>query len=139
MIPSRIEEDLLAGFLFLFIYLFFKFLLRFQSNSSLGLTFFNLVKNDLSLRPTIQNYCIIVHILTWSRKFYQATNLLSKLIEMAKVVSLDDGDVSPVVSNWDLVVFDMLIKAYVKATMIEQGFRTFRRSMVVGFVHSVVA
>ena len=139
MIPSRIEEDLLAGFLFLFIYLFFKFLLRFQSNSSLGLTFFNLVKNDLSLRPTIQNYCIIVHILTWSRKFYQATNLLSKLIEMAKVVSLDDGDVSPVVSNWDLVVFDMLIKAYVKANTIEQGFRTFRRSVEVGFVPSVVA
>ena len=58
---------------------------------------------------------------------------------MAKVVSLDDGDVSPVVSNWDLVVFDMLIKAYVKANTIEQGFRTFRRSVEVGFVPSVVA
>ena len=33
----------------------------------------------------------------------------------------------------------MLIKAYVKANMIEQRFRTFRRSMEVGFVPSVVA
>ena len=33
----------------------------------------------------------------------------------------------------------MLIKAYVKANMIEQGFRTFRRSLEVGFVPGVVA
>ena len=66
---------------------------------------------------------------------------------MAKVVSLDDGDVFESlvlcceVCNWDLVVFDMLIKAYmkVKANMIEQGFGTFRRSVGVGFVPSVVA
>ena len=85
MIPSRIEKDLRTVFFFFF------FLSSVEV--SIGLTFFNLVKNDLSLRPTIQNYCIIVHILTWSRKFYQATNLLSELIEMVKVVSPDDDDV----------------------------------------------
>ena len=119
--------------------------MRFQSDSSSSLTFFNLVKNDLSLRPTIQNYYIIVHILTWSKKIYQATDLLSKLIEMVKVVSPDDVDVFESLvlccedCNWDPVVFDMLIKAYVKANMIEQRFRTFRRSVEVGFVPSVVA
>ena len=71
--------------------------------------------------------------------------MLSKLIEMVKVVSPNDGDVFKCLvlcckdCNWDPVVFDMLIKAYVKANMIEQGFRTFRRSMEVGFVPSVVA
>jgi len=39
--------------------------------------------------------------------------------------------------NWDPVVFDMLIKAYVEANMIEQGFRTFRRSVEVGFIPSI--
>ena len=33
----------------------------------------------------------------------------------------------------------MLIKANVKANMIEKGFRTFRRSVEVGFVPGVVA
>ena len=64
---------------------------------------------------------------------------------MVKVVSPDDGDVFESLvlccedCNWDPVVFDMLIKAYVKANMIEQGFGTFRRSVGVGFVPSVVA
>ena len=72
-------------------------------------------------------------------------NLLSKLIEMVKVISPDDGDVFESLvlccqdCNWDPIVFDMLIKAYVKANMIEQGFRTFRRSVEVGFVPSVAA
>ena len=90
--------------------------MRFQSDSSSSLTFFNLVKNDLSLRPTIQNYYIIVHILTWSKNFYQAMNLLSKLIEMVKVVSPDDGDVLKVLvlccedCNWDPVVLICLLR-----------------------------
>ena len=52
-------------------------------------------------------------------------NLLPELIEMVKVVSPEDSDIFESLvlcsedCNWDPVVFDMLIKAYVKANMIE--------------------
>ena len=64
---------------------------------------------------------------------------------MVKVVSSDDGDIFESLvlcgedCDWDPVVFDMLIKAYVKANMIEQGFRTFGRSVEVSFVPSIFA
>jgi hypothetical protein len=60
-------------------------LLRCQSDCSSALTFFDWVKNYLCLRPTTQNYCFIIHILTWSRKFSQAMKLLSELIEMVRM------------------------------------------------------
>jgi hypothetical protein len=96
-------------------------LLRCQSDCSSALTFFDWVKNDLCLRPTTQNYCFIIHILTWSRKFSHAMKLFSELIEMVKDVSPNDDVFESLVlcsedCNWDPVVFDCLLRLMRKST-----------------------
>ncbi|XP_016649087.1 PREDICTED: pentatricopeptide repeat-containing protein At5g40400 isoform X2 [Prunus mume] len=119
-------------------------LLRFQSDYSSALVFFNWVKNGLGLRPTTQNYCIVIHILACSKKFPQAMKLLWELIELVRDVSPKDDIFQNLVvctedCNWDPVIFDMLIKAYVKAGMIGDGFSTLKKTIRVGFIPSVIA
>ena len=119
-------------------------LLRCQSDYSSALFFFNWVKNDLGLKLTTQNYCILVHILAWSRKFSPAMRLLSELIERVKDVSTKDDIFQTLVlctedCNWDPVIFDMLIKAYVKAGMIRESFSAFNKMVEIGFFPSVIS
>ncbi|CAL5392018.1 unnamed protein product [Camellia sinensis] len=118
-------------------------LLRCQSDSSTALTFFNWVKNDLGLKPSTHNYCIIVHILAWSRNYSRAMKLLSELIELNRDVSASGDVFQSLVQctdecNWNPVTFDMLVKAYVKVGMIKEGLRSFRKMVKLGFVPHVV-
>ncbi|KAF7819539.1 pentatricopeptide repeat-containing protein [Senna tora] len=120
-----------------------KVLLRCQSDSSSALTFFNWVKNELGVTPTVQNYCITVHILAWSRKFYEAMKLLSELIQVVKGGTPNEDIFHNLVvctedCNWNPVIFDMLIKAYVKVGMVEMGLTTFRKTIEAGFIPSVI-
>ncbi|XP_042479627.1 pentatricopeptide repeat-containing protein At5g40400 isoform X2 [Macadamia integrifolia] len=118
-------------------------LLRCQSEQCAALSFFDWIKNDLGFRPTSQNYCIIVHILVWSRNFAQAMKLLSELIEESamEVHSSEyvfrDLVLSTEGCNWDPVVFDLLIKAYVKLGLVRVGLISFQKTMKIGFVPNV--
>ncbi|KAL3567840.1 hypothetical protein D5086_030491 [Populus alba] len=93
-------------------------LLRCQSDSVSALTFFNWVKNDLGLKPSTLNYCHILHVLAWSKEFEQAMKFLTELIPLVKET---DEDVFQCLflccqdCNWDPIIFDLLLKAYVKA------------------------
>ncbi|KAK7271651.1 hypothetical protein RJT34_27728 [Clitoria ternatea] len=123
-------------------------LLRCQSDYSSALSFFTWVKNDLGITHTLQNYCLIIHILAWSRVFSHAMKFLSELIQLVEVKV--DG-VSPNVDiyqglivctencNWNPAVFDMLIKAYVKAGMVEKALETFRKNVEACFIPNVIA
>ncbi|KAL5079987.1 hypothetical protein RYX36_008408 [Vicia faba] len=118
-----------------------RILLRCQSDYSSALTFFNWVKNDLSITHSVKNYCIIIHILAWSQVFPQAMKLLSELIQL----NVPDEDIYKSLigctedCNWNPVIFDMLIKAYVKLGMVEKGLDTFRNNVEACFVPNVVA
>ncbi|KDP46429.1 hypothetical protein JCGZ_10269 [Jatropha curcas] len=119
-------------------------LLRCQSDSISALAFFNWVKNDLDIKPSTHNYCLLVHILACSREFKQAMKFLTELIRLVKdCASSEDVFQSLVLCcedcNWDPVIFDMLIKAYVKEGLIKEGFSTFMKIVEVGYVPSVVA
>ncbi|KAM7280492.1 hypothetical protein ACFE04_007626 [Oxalis oulophora] len=67
---------------------------------------------------------------------------LSELIQLVKD-SKDDVFGALVVSsqdcNWDPVVFDMLVKAYVKAGMVREGFTVFKTSNEAGYSPTVTA
>ncbi|WJX65279.1 hypothetical protein P8452_49960 [Trifolium repens] len=116
-------------------------LLRCQSDYSSALTFFNWVKNDLSVVHSVKNYCIIVHILAWSQIYSQAMKFLCELIQLN--VHHDDVYKSLIDCtedcNWNPVIFDMLIKAYVKLGMVEKGLETFWNNVEACFVPNVVA
>uniref|UniRef100_A0A251RM07 Putative tetratricopeptide-like helical domain-containing protein n=1 Tax=Helianthus annuus TaxID=4232 RepID=A0A251RM07_HELAN len=119
-------------------------LLRCQSDPFAALSFFNWVKKDLTFGPTVQDYCIMLHILAWSHKFSATMSLLSELIEVNKT---KDGKVSIFENlvmcckdcSWDPVVFDMLLKAYLKAGLVRDGFVTFRKMVKLGFVPKIVS
>ncbi|KAK8470629.1 hypothetical protein PHAVU_003G017200 [Phaseolus vulgaris] len=123
-------------------------LLRCQSDHSSALTFFNWVKNDLNITPTVQNYCVILHVLAWSRVFAQAMELLAELIQMVEIegvcASSNEGIYENLVGctedcNWNPVIFDMLVKAYVKVGMVEKGLETFRRNIETCLIPNVIA
>ncbi|KAK7381420.1 hypothetical protein VNO78_34096 [Psophocarpus tetragonolobus] len=123
-------------------------LLRCQSDHSSALTFFNWVKNDLHITPTVHNYCLILHILAWSSAFSQVMKLLSELIHLFEIecicVSPNEDIFENLIGctedcNWNPVIFDMLIKAYVKAGMVEKGLATFRRNIKACFIPDVIA
>ncbi|GAB2284217.1 hypothetical protein Dimus_018683 [Dionaea muscipula] len=119
-------------------------LLRLQSEARFALTFFNWVKNDLGLRPSIGNYCIAVHVLAWSRNYSPAMRLLSELIELGSpegggVDVFDFLVMNAEPCNWDPAVFDMLIKAYVKVGRVREAYRAFRKMARIGFVPHIVA
>ncbi|MED6197508.1 hypothetical protein PIB30_057050 [Stylosanthes scabra] len=123
-----------------------RILLRSQSDYSSALTFFNWVKHDLGITHTVQNYCIVIHILAWSGIFSETMNLLSELIHMVEVQSFapnEDIHQNLVMCaedcNWNPVIFDMLIKAYVKVGMIEKGLEIFRKNVEACFMPSVTA
>ncbi|KAL4393647.1 hypothetical protein HN51_021581 [Arachis hypogaea] len=123
-----------------------RILLRSQSDYSSALTFFNWVKHDLGIIHTVQNYCIVIHILAWSGIFSESMNLLSELIQLVEVQSFAlNEDIHQNLAvcaencNWNPVIFDMLIKAYVKVGMIEKGLETFRKNVEACFVPSVTA
>lgn len=124
-------------------------LLRCQSDHSSALSFFDWVKNDLNITPTVHNYCVIVHILAWSRVYSHAMRLLCELIQLVEVdgvcvcVSPNEDIYGSLVGstedcNWNPVIFDMLIKAYVKGGMVEKGLETFRRNIEACFIPNVV-
>ncbi|KAL3520505.1 hypothetical protein ACH5RR_018654 [Cinchona calisaya] len=120
-----------------------RILLRCQSDSSTALTFFHWVKFDLGLNLNTENCCIIVHILVWSRKFSQAMKILSELIKLDEDVSRSLDVFKTLllctdVCNWDPVVFDMLMKAYLKMGMVKESYRVYRKIVKLGFVPSVV-
>ncbi|WMV20674.1 hypothetical protein MTR67_014059 [Solanum verrucosum] len=118
-------------------------LLRCQSDSCSALSFFNWVKNDLGVEPNTQNYCLVIHILTWTRNFSQAMKFLSELVDL-KRDGMESVDVfesllsSSGLCNWDPVVFDMLIKAFLKVNMVKDGFRAFRKTVKHGMYPSVI-
>ncbi|XP_071703036.1 pentatricopeptide repeat-containing protein At5g40400 [Rutidosis leptorrhynchoides] len=116
-------------------------LLRCQSDSFSALTFFNWVKKDLVFIPTVHEYCIMLHILAWSRNFSQTMNLLSELIELKheKVSIFETLVMCTRDCSWDPVIFDMLLKAYLKAGLVRDGFVTFRKMVKVGFVPKVIS
>ncbi|XP_071921486.1 pentatricopeptide repeat-containing protein At5g40400 isoform X2 [Coffea arabica] len=120
-----------------------RILLRCQSDSSTALTFFRWVKFDLGLKLNSENCCIVVHILVWSRKFSQAMKILCELVKLDKNVS-ERLDVFKTLllctddCNWDPVVFDMLIKAYLRMGMVKESFRVFRKMVKLNFVLSIV-
>ncbi|TKY67412.1 Pentatricopeptide repeat-containing protein [Spatholobus suberectus] len=90
-------------------------LFRCLSDHSSALTFFNWVKNDLNITPTVHNYC--------------------------GVSPTDDIYESLVGCNCNCnpVIFDMLIKAYVKAGMVKKGLTTFRKNIEACFIPIVNA
>ncbi|ESQ46951.1 hypothetical protein EUTSA_v10027688mg [Eutrema salsugineum] len=114
-------------------------LLRFQSDAPRALAFFNWVKFDLGKRPNVNNYCLLLHVLACSKKFPLAMQFLCETIELDE----EDDVFSVLVSstdecNWDPVVFDMLVKGYLKLGLVEQGFSAFRKVIDSGFRVSVV-
>lgn len=121
-------------------------LLRFQSDASRALAFFNWVKFDLGKRPNVGNYCLLLHVLAWSKKFPLAMQFLCELIELVSEFSSNEEEedvFSVLVSatdecNWDPVVFDMLVKGYLKLGLVEEGFSAFRKVIDSGFRVSVV-
>ncbi|CAN1247406.1 Pentatricopeptide repeat-containing protein At5g40400 [Linum perenne] len=117
-------------------------LLRCQSDSVSALAFFNWVKNDLGHIPTTRNYCLILHILAWSKEFKPAMKLLTELIQSVKDSSSGEDVFQSLVlhsedCNWDPVVFDMLIKAYVKVGGVKEGFITYFKVIEFGYVPTV--
>ncbi|KAH0929350.1 hypothetical protein HID58_015077 [Brassica napus] len=116
-------------------------LLRFQSDATRALAFFNWVKSDLGKTPNVGNYCLLLHVLAWSKKFPLAMQFLCELIEL--VVKEEEDVFSVLVSateecNWDPVVFDILVKAYLKLGLVEESFSAFRKVITFGFSVSVV-
>ncbi|XP_022866020.1 pentatricopeptide repeat-containing protein At5g40400 isoform X2 [Olea europaea var. sylvestris] len=123
----------------------FRVLLRCQADSSTALAFFNWVKNDLDKQPSTQNYCIIIHILAWSKNFKQAMEVMLELVELKRNVNSSESlTVFKILlnctdkCNWDPVVFDMLIKAYLKKGMVRESFQAFRKVVKLGFVPSTI-
>ncbi|KAL7610812.1 hypothetical protein Lser_V15G10306 [Lactuca serriola] len=119
-------------------------LLRCQSDPFAALTFFNWVKNDLAFLPTIHNYCLMLHILAWSRKFPQTMKLFSELIELnrnkpEKASIFENLVLCTKDCSWEPVVFDILLKAYLKAGLIRDGFVTFRKMVKLGFVPKIIS
>ncbi|KAL1214552.1 Pentatricopeptide repeat-containing protein [Cardamine amara subsp. amara] len=117
-------------------------LLRFQSDASRALAFFTWVKSDLGKKPNVSNYCLLLHILAWSKKFPLAMRFLCELIEL-KSKNEEEDVFSVLVSatdecNWDPVVFDLVVKGYLKLGLVEDGFRVFRKVIDSGFSVSVV-
>ncbi|KAJ4902494.1 Pentatricopeptide repeat-containing protein [Raphanus sativus] len=120
-------------------------LLRFQSDATRALSFFNWVKSDSGLTPNVGNYCLLLHVLAWSKKFPLAMQFLCELIELvANKEEEEEEDVFSVLvsatdeCNWDPVVFDMLVKAYLKLGLVEEGYSVFRKVVAFGFRVSVV-
>ncbi|WRX21128.1 Pentatricopeptide repeat - like 10 [Theobroma cacao] len=119
-------------------------LLRFQSDGFSALTFFNWVKNDLGIKLSSHNYCYIIHILAWCKKFSLAMKLLCELIDYVKDCSNCENVFGSLVfcskdCNFDPAVFDMLIKGYVRKGRVREGFMTFRNILEVGFLPSVIS
>ncbi|RDX71176.1 Pentatricopeptide repeat-containing protein, partial [Mucuna pruriens] len=122
--------------------------IKFQGSCSL--IFFIWVKNYLNTTPTVHNYCVILHIPACSRVFSQAMKLLSELIQLDEGVSRNEdiyenlmgctedcmqvGLVSCPHQHWNPVIFDVLIKAHVKAGMVQKGLVTFRKNIEACFI-----
>ncbi|KAK4757117.1 hypothetical protein SAY87_007244 [Trapa incisa] len=119
-------------------------LLRCQSDYASALTFFNWVKNDLCIVPGVYNYCLVLHILSWSRQLGQAMELMTELFKSVRnEIPKEDVFRVLVVSSeecyWDPVVFDILIKAYLKIGSVREAFRTFLKTTELGFAPSVIS
>ncbi|CAN1732502.1 Pentatricopeptide repeat-containing protein At5g40400 [Linum perenne] len=89
--------------------------------------------------PTTRNYCLILHILAWSKEFKPAMKLLTELIRSVKDSSSGEDVFQSLVlhsedCNWDPVVFNMLIKAYVKVGGVKEGFITYFKVIEFGYV-----
>ncbi|KAF8096464.1 hypothetical protein N665_0308s0038 [Sinapis alba] len=122
-------------------------LLRFQSDATRALAFFTWVKSDLGKTPNVGNYCLLLHVLAWSKKFPLAMQFLCELIKLVAMEEEEEEEEEDVFSvlvsatdecNWDPVVFDMLVKAYLKLGLVEEGFSAFRKVIAFGFRVSVV-
>ncbi|CAN1187102.1 Pentatricopeptide repeat-containing protein At5g40400 [Linum perenne] len=116
-------------------------LFRCQSDSVSAFAFFNWFKNDLGHIPTTRNYCLILHILAWSKEFKPVMKLLTELIRSVKDSSSGEDVFQSLVlhsedCNWDPVVFNMLIKAYVKVGGVKEGFITYFKVIEFGYVHT---
>ncbi|KAK9101517.1 hypothetical protein Scep_024947 [Stephania cephalantha] len=116
-------------------------LCRCQSSPLSALNFFNWVKFDLGLRPSVQNYCIIVHILVWSQEFLQSMKFLVELAngECPSLVVFKNLVSCTEDCNWNPIVFDMLVKAYVKVGNVEEGLKAFKEIVKIGLLPSVSA
>ncbi|KAL9251251.1 Pentatricopeptide repeat-containing protein [Drosera capensis] len=118
-----------------------RILLRLQSDPLGALNFFNWVRDDVGLSPSVRNYCVIVHILVWGGEFKDGMRLLNELIELCSdKVEVFEGYVRCLEEcNGNKVVFDMLIKAYVRAGRVRDGYWAFREAVREGMKPSVVA
>ncbi|XP_047316199.1 pentatricopeptide repeat-containing protein At5g40400 [Impatiens glandulifera] len=119
-------------------------LLRCQSDYSKARSFFNWVKNDVNLKLSTHNYCIMVHISAWSKKLSEAMPILSELVETSENHDSKSIDVfrslvsSTDECNWDPVVFDMLIKAYINIGLVEKGWMALKMMVKLGFLPRIV-
>jgi pentatricopeptide repeat protein len=114
-------------------------LLRCQSESSKALNFFVWIKFDLNLEPSPHNYCLIIHILAWSGKYKVAMKLLSEFIELSVCDDVfRDLKLCRDECSWNPVIFDMLVKAYVKLNLVLEGFTAFKKMTNLGFEPNVV-
>ncbi|KAL4190140.1 hypothetical protein AMTRI_Chr08g168910 [Amborella trichopoda] len=116
-----------------------RILLRSQSNPSMALNFFNCIRTEPSLKPSPKNYCVIIHILTWSRSFSQAMELIIELIKTHECQVFENLIQSMDECNWNPVVLDMLIKCYVQLGRIDEGLESFKKVIGFGLVPSINA
>uniref|UniRef100_A0A7N0VEI1 Pentatricopeptide repeat-containing protein n=1 Tax=Kalanchoe fedtschenkoi TaxID=63787 RepID=A0A7N0VEI1_KALFE len=116
-------------------------LLRCQSDANTALDFFNWVKGEIGVELSIQNYCIIVLVLVWCKKFSEGMRFLNEMV----VLEFSGGDVFDSLLScsgecvFDEVVFDMVIKAYVKVGKVRDAYVAFGKMGELGFAPNVVA
>ncbi|KAK9131384.1 hypothetical protein Sjap_011871 [Stephania japonica] len=116
-------------------------LCRCQSSPLSALNFFNWVKLDLGIRPSVHNYCIIVHILVWSQEFSQSMKFLMELAngECPSLVVFKNLVSCTEDCNWNPIVFDLLVKAYVKVGNVKEGLKAFKEIVKIGLLPNVSA
>ncbi|VFR02523.1 unnamed protein product [Cuscuta campestris] len=119
-------------------------LLRCQSDSRAALSFFDWARKSSKCngnRLDALNYCLMVHILAWSSNYSQAMEVLSDLVRMtaAKEDYVFKGLIQAAeLCNWSPMVFDMLIRVYIRSGMLKRGFRAFRNASRIGFSSNVI-
>ncbi|CAH9089701.1 unnamed protein product [Cuscuta europaea] len=122
-----------------------KVLLRCQSDSHAALSFFDWTRsiNGTSNRLDTLNYCLMVHILAWSRNYSMAMQTLSQLVQLTTTAAKGDSVFNGLIDgtrmcNWSPVVFDMLIRVYIRAGMLKRGFKTFQNVIRMGVSPNVI-
>lgn len=113
-----------------------RILLRCQSKPLSALSFFNWAKTHLPNKLMPRNYCLIIHILTWSRFFSQARTFLYEMSEKYPKFDLFDCLVDSTSGdcNWSPTVFGIIVKVFVKMGKIDEGLRVLKKMVKMEFL-----